>query len=179
MKYFATLLFASLVFVACTNTNADKADVRKPANDIEANILRDGDSMMAAFKRKDWNTYIKYNHPNMVKMIGGHDAFYALVQQQLKQIPDQAIKSLSIGKVQQVVKTPTDQQCVVEQNLLMVLDSVQITSTTYLIGESVNDGKSWTFFDATSGGLITPKDIKANISPALKVPAKKQDIKKI
>jgi hypothetical protein len=47
------------------------------------------------------------------------------------------------------------------------------------VGESLNGGNSWTFFDASNGGLVTAKDIKPNISPELTIPAKKQKMQKL
>jgi hypothetical protein len=95
----------------------------------------------------------------------------------MKQIPDTAIKSIGVGKILQVVKTDQDHQCVVEQNMLMEMQGMRLSSTTYLVGESLNGGKSWTFFDASTGGAVKPTDLKPNLSPEIKVPEKKQDMK--
>ncbi len=149
------------------------------SNSSEENIYRSADSMMSAFKNKDWKTFASYNHPEMIKMMGGVDAFDKLLTEQMMQIPDSAIKSIGVGKVLQVVKTADDHQCVVEQNMLMEMEGMRVTSTTYLIGESLNGGKNWTFFDASNGGSVKPTDIKPNLSPELKIPEKTQDVKKI
>jgi hypothetical protein len=150
-----------------------------PANEIEENIYRSGDSMMQAFKNKDWSTFAKFNHPAMLKMMGGEEAFAKLLASQMKEIPDTAIKKIEVGKILQIVKTAQDHQCVIEQNMLMEMEQTRITSTTYLVGESLNGGKSWTFFDASSEGMVKPTDIKPNLSPEIKVPKKKQEIKSL
>jgi hypothetical protein len=113
----------------------------------------------------------------MLKMVGGVEAFEKLLIDQMKQIPDTAIKSIGVGKILQVVKTDQDHQCVVEQNMLMHMQGMKLNSTTYLVGESLNGGKSWTFFDASSGGVVKPKDLKPNLSPEIIIPEKKQDMK--
>ncbi|HEX8331513.1 MAG TPA: hypothetical protein VF622_02755 [Segetibacter sp.] len=187
MKKFFVILFLIAGVVSCKEGAKDNAenkkaavkDPRNPANETEENIYRSADSMMSAFKNKDWATFANYSHPAMIKMMGGQEAFVKLITDQMQQIPDTAIKSIGVGKIMQVVKTDQDQQCVVEQNMLMELQGMRITSTTYLVGESLNGGKSWTFFDASNGGVVKPKDLKPNLSPEIKVPEKKQDMKQM
>ena len=184
IKVFIVFLFIA-GFTSCTEGIKDGSETRKatakdprnPANEIEVNIYRSSDSMMQAFKNKDWATFAQYNHPAMLKMMGGEEAFEKLLASQMKEIPDTAIKSIVVGKILQVVKTAQDHQCVIEQNMVMEIEKMRITSTTYLVGESLNGGKSWTFFDASGEGIIKPTDIKPNLSPEIKVPKKKQETK--
>ena len=181
------IFFVMMVaFAACSEgikdgreTKALSEDSRKPANEIEANIYRSADSMMAAFRSKDWATFAKYNHPTMLQMKGGEEAFVSLLAMQMQQVPDSLIKNIEIGKILQVVKTSDDHQCVVEQNTIMEMEGTRISSTTYLLGESLNGGKNWTFFDATNSGAVKATDIKRNISNELKIPEKKQEVKPI
>ena len=176
MKKVFACLFLINVAIACKNSS-EKSRHNPAANKTEANIYRSADSMMAAFKRKDWITFAKYNHPAMMKMMGGQQSFASFIAEQMKQIPDTAIKKLETGKILQVVKTDKDEQCVIEQNMEMQMEGTKILSTTYLIGESLDGGKNWTFFDASTKAMAL-KDIKPNISPKLKIPEKKQEILK-
>ena len=169
------ILFALFILINVATACKSGADKRHPANETEANIYRSADSMMAAFKRRDWITFAKYNHPAMMKMMGGPQSFASFIAEQMKQIPDTAIKKLETGKILQVVKTNKDQQCVIEQNMEMHLEGAKILSTAYLIGESLDGGKNWTFFDASTKAMA-PKDIKPDISPELKIPEKKQQV---
>jgi hypothetical protein len=180
MKKVLLILLVISGAISCKEGSKDGSaakDARNPANETEKNIYRSADSMMTAFKQKDWATFASYNHPAMVKMMGGPDAMVNMIAQQMKQIPDTAIKSIGVGKILQVVKTDQDHQCVVEQNMLMEMQGMRLSSTTYLVGESLNGGKSWTFFDASTGGAVKPTDLKPNLSPEIKVPEKKQDMK--
>jgi hypothetical protein len=172
------VLLCNVLLYACKNNGKNEtADHRKPANETEEHIYNAADSMMAAFKNRDWPTFVRFNHPAMTNLMGGNDNFISFIQLQMKQIPDTAVKYIGAGNILQVVTTDKDQQCVVEQNMKLVMDSIQITSTSYLVGESLDNGKTWKFFDASNSGLITAKDIKPNLSPELKIPAKKQESK--
>lgn len=187
MKHIYIILFLLTAISSCkeeTKTNAGNKkeaakDSRNPANEIEKNIYRSADSMMSAFKTKDWITFANFNHPAMIKMMGGTEAFAKLITDQMQQIPDTAIKSIGAGKILQVVKTDHDHQCVIEQNMLMEMQGMRITSTTYLVGESLNGGRSWTFFDGSNGGAVKPIDLKPNLSPDLKIPQKKQEMNRM
>jgi nitrate reductase NapAB chaperone NapD len=161
---------------ACKSSTGE---AQRGANETEKNIYKSADSMMTAFKKKDWQMFAHFNHPAMMKMMGGEENFAAYIQAQMKQIPDTAIKKMDVGKILQVIKTSKDVQCVVEQSMIMVLDNIRISNTSYLVGESLDDGKTWTFFDASSTGMMTPKDVKPDISPELKIPTKKQDVKQL
>lgn len=178
-KLFGLFLVCSAFIFSCKNepANNETSGHHKPANETEENIYKAADSMMAAFKNRDWQLFAHFNHPAMQNMMGGQENFVSFIKEQMKQIPDTAIKLMDTGNILQVVKTGKDQQCVVEQNMRMVLDSIQITSTSYLVGESLDNGETWKFFDASNNGLMTTKDIKPDISPELKIPAKKQESK--
>jgi hypothetical protein len=112
---FAVIILVLLVACKEQNRRSDKTPaVREALNKTEENIYRCGDSMLAAFRRKDWVTFVKYNNPNMTKRMGGTEAFASFINLQMKQIPDSNTKSITLGKILQVVTTTKDQQCVVE-----------------------------------------------------------------
>lgn len=170
-----------LFFLACNSNTDQQADAnrKKPANETEENIYRAADSMMAAFKRQDWQAFAHYNHPSMKRMMGGNGHFVSYISNQMADIPDTAIKSIKAGDILQVVKTDLDLQCVVEQHMHIQLEHIDIHTTSHLVGESLDNGKTWTFFDASSHGLVTPKDIKPNLSPELKIPPQKKEVKQL
>lgn len=168
-----------VLLVACKEQNrgTDKTvAVREASNKTEENIYRCGDSMLAAFRRKDWVTFVQYNHPNMTKRMGGPEAFASFISLQMKQIPDSAIESIAIGRILQVVTTPKDKQCVVEQHLKLQQQGRTLDKTTYLVGESLDNGETWTFFDASAKTGLLPKDIKPDISSDLQVPVTKNQV---
>src|SRR3982751_1755424 len=104
MKRIFVGLIVLLLLSACKE-HENKIENPRQKTKIAQQIYRSGDSMLAAFQRKDWVTFVQYNHPNMVKRMGGTEAFASFVNLQMKQIPDNAIKSISLGKILQIVKT--------------------------------------------------------------------------
>jgi len=144
---------------------------------IRNNIRLSAANMMAAFKVKDFKTFGQYMNPAILNMLGGVDSFAVFTANQMQSIPDTAVKLMTAGRILQIVTTPADMQCVVEQHMVMELSGFRFASTSHLVGESTDKGKSWTFFDAADGGFAGAKDIKPNISPKLKIPKKRQAIK--
>lgn len=155
-------------------TVTNEPDNRKPANETEAAIYRSADSMMDAFKNRNWLAFAKFTHPAMLRVMGGADNIAFMVKQQMQNVADSVIKSARIEKVLQVEKVDDELQCLVEEKIVMEMEGNRVINTSYLIGESLNQGKSWTFFDASNDGKIKPLDIKPNLSPGIKIPAKKQ-----
>ena len=173
----------SMIWLAACGQQEDKkasvtptieTDNRKPANETEAAIYRSADSMMAAFKSREWMAFAKFTHPNMLRVMGGADNIAFMVKQQMQNVADSVIKTARVEKVLQVEKVDAELQCLVEEKIVMEMEGNRITTTSYLVGESLNQGKSWTFFDASNDGKIKPIDIKPNLSPGIKIPAKKQ-----
>lgn len=162
-----------LIAVGCREQNRDAAlaNARKAiVNETEKNIYESGDSMFAAFNRKDWKGFVKYNNPNMTKKIGSAQLFESYINRQMKQIPDSVVKSTTLGKILQVVKGDKDLQCVVEQHMKLEQNGMKMDRITYLIGQSLDEGKNWTFFDASTKAGLTPKEIKPDLSSKIKIP---------
>ena len=179
MNRILTAMGVLLMFAACDGQRSGSSktiDDRATANEPEKNIYKSGDSMLAAFKRKDWIAFVRYNNPNMTKRMGGTEGFASFINMQMKQIPESAIKSLTLGRILQVVKTPKDEQCVVEQNMKMEQKGMTLVKTTYLVGESLDNGTTWTFFDASTKTGLVPKDIKPDISDDLKIPTTTNEV---
>lgn len=158
-----------------TKTTATKVVVKDTA--IRKNIRLSAANMMAAFKVKDFTAFAQYMNPAIITMLGGVDSFAVFTKNQMKDIPDTAVKLMAPGRILQIVTTLTDMQCVVEQHMVMELSGFRFASTSPLIGESLDKGKTWTFFDAADNGMAGAKDVKPNISPKLKIPKKRQALK--
>lgn len=177
MKKFSVSFLIFVLCISCRQGDKNSVSTSSRAKDtlsvVEKNIYRCGDSMLSAFKRKDYAGFIKYQQPNMVERMGGPEAFESFVNLQMKQVPENVLQDIKLGKILQLVKTNTDQQCVVEQLLRVELDSLQIDRTNYLVGESLDGGINWTFFDPSAKSGLLPKDIKPDISEDLRIPASK------
>jgi len=142
---------------------------------IKQNVLRYADSSAIAFKNRDWKTLARFTAPSVVEIMGGVENFESVTQSFMKDVPDSAIKYIRIGPVTQLVKTNSDWQSIVLQHMQMELSGIRFTSTTPLIGQSLDEGKTWTFFDS-KGDTATARLMLPDISPLLVLPKKVQDM---
>lgn len=128
------------------------------------------DSLIAMFKRKDWNRYVSYMHPSVVEMIGGKENFVSTLQQTMKALETAKFDVFKNGRVLQVIKENGEYQCVVESFMQMTLNGVMITGSSYDLAFST-DGESWTFLRIDQ--TLTPETIKQlvpELSPDIKLP---------
>lgn len=161
----STLLAACAVFCFA---QSDTAQIRK-------NILRSADSMSTAFKSRNWRAVVRFSPKAVIDMGGGEDALVSMTETAMTAIPDSAVKQFYIGPVVQLVQTESDWQCVVEQHLQLVLQGMRITVMSPLIGQSLNGGASWTFFDS-KGDEATAKTILPTLSPKIQLPKPIQNV---
>jgi len=145
---------------------------------IKEAIQRSADSMATAFKARNWKGIVHFSPPSVIEMAGGEDALVQMTESIMGQIPDSAIKEFSIGPVLQVVKTGKDWQCVVEQHMKMEINGMRITMVSPLIGQSVNNGASWTFFDS-KGDRETALQFLPTLSNELVLPKSVQDVEQM
>lgn len=185
MKHYIYIIGVLFCFTSCKNNEAVKSktdslqtagnDLRNPANETEKAIYTCGDAMTKAFAKRDWSTIAEYTHPNVVKMMGGKEGMIEIVKAGMKDIPDTAIKKIGIGKIIGL----KGNQCVIEQEMLMHLQGVSVSSVTYLVGESFDNGKNWRFFDASSVSGTELKQIMPNYDSSLTIPTPKRSVKQL
>jgi hypothetical protein len=137
---------------------------------LKKNVYASVDSMIAIFKRKDWNTYSTFMNPVLIEMMGGKDAFVLFLQEQMKVLENANVQIYKSGRILQFLKTKDQYQCIVESFMQMKIDELIVSGSSYDIGNS-NDGKIWTFFRITE--TVTPAQIKElfpELSPEFKLP---------
>ena len=162
MKYY----LLSVILIATTlqsGAQFDTALVSKKASAGE-------DSLIALFKRKDWNKYVSYMHPSVVEMVGGKENFVTTLQQTMKELESAKFEAFKSGRVLQITKANGQYQCVVESFMQMTLNGVMISGSSYDLAFST-DGEKWTFLRIDQS--LTPETIKQlvpELSPDLKLP---------
>jgi len=142
---------------------------------VKQNIHRCADSLAHAFKTKNWDLFTTYSYPALIGSLGGVQKFKEYIQETLSAAPDSAWKQYEPGKILQIVKTAKDIQTVIELHTRIAMDSMQISTTTYMVGESWNGGQHWTFFDSRGDRSIA-LTVKPDLSPELVIPSRKEKL---
>ncbi|MEJ7627946.1 MAG: hypothetical protein WKF35_13855 [Ferruginibacter sp.] len=142
---------------------------------IKKNIEAATKEMSATFISRNWEEYVKYTHPAVVEMIGGKEKFVKIVSEFMTELPDSSIKFFELGKPMQLINSGHDWQTVIMQKLDIYIQGKMVRSVSYLVGESLDNGKTWTFFDS-KGDREVVKKMKPDVSDKLIIPAGSQVI---
>ena len=159
--YLLSIILIALVFQS--NAQFDTLFISKKASAGE-------DSLIALFKRKDWNRYVDYMHPSVVEMVGGKEKFVTTLQQSMTALESAKFDAFKNGRVLQTTRANGQYQCVIESFMQMTLSGVIISGCSYDLAFST-DGESWTFLRIDQ--TLTPDTIKQlvpELSPDLKLP---------
>ncbi|MBL7997842.1 MAG: hypothetical protein JNL32_04295 [Candidatus Kapabacteria bacterium] len=133
-------------------------------------VTRSATEMMYAMKSQDYAVFLRYQHPLVIKELGGQDSAMAFFKKQLTKLSTTKITTLKAGKVLQVLKYPGGYQCVVEQLMEVMVDSARISSVLPLVGFST-DGTTWTFADGSKGAAAI-RSVIPTLAGELRIPAK-------
>ena len=103
------------------------------------------------FKMRDYRYYASLNHPKLVEMMGGIDAFTKTIEEQMTQIErEMKIDSIDFGEPFGFMKCDSVINCILPQTTFLRLnDTMALRATNYLLGTSDDDGNTWFFVDGT------------------------------
>jgi hypothetical protein len=134
------------------------------------------DSMTTAFKNKDFSTFAHYNNSRLLELLGGEASFVEFMEKQMSMLKDVQFKEMKAGRIIRILYHENTYQCIVEQYSELEMEGVVISAISHLVGLSVDNGKSWRFADGNSGTKEDFNSIMPELSPALIIPKKKQEM---
>jgi len=132
--------------------------------------------MARALLKKDYTTFTRYIHPEILKKAGGQEKLIQkmdTINAKSKEFGAE-IKKVVIGNPGPVISYKNELQCVIPQTTEMQTVFGKLELETSLIGISNDGGKNWTFIDTS---IYNIKDVKASLpslSPDLVIPPAKQ-----
>ncbi len=133
----------------------------------------------AFFNLRKWDSYVRYNHPKLIQLMGGAEKMTETVTQQMKTIElEMTIDSFGFGKPINFVKCDSIVNCLLLQTIVMTQkkDAKSIRVTNFLLGVSEDEGITWYFIDPDIGAELMDK-IVPNRCKNLKIPPRKLEIK--
>ena len=139
---------------------------------LHRNILSSMDGMQTSFMKSDWEVFVNYMHPEIIKLSGGKEKLTTLVKGQMNALNNATIDTIGSGNVLQLINFNGQWQCVVESFLQMTIESKTVTVISSNIGVS-DDGKSWKFIRVATGKEGTMVKMFSSLSSELKPPLNK------
>ena len=118
-------------------------------------ILRSGE-LEITFKMRDYKYYAALNHPKLVQMMGGVQAFAKTLEEEMIKIETEIkIDSMDFGTPFNFMKCDSALNCLLPQTMILRLnDTMALRSTVYLLGTSEDGGKTWYFVDGSNGATF-------------------------
>ena len=142
---------------------------------LVSNIRTAANSMLESFKNKDFNSFVKYNNPNLVAMMGGENEFAGYLREEISGLKNVVFSEMKAGSVLRLVTNGKPLQCIVEQLSELIINGQPVSSVSHLIGISIDAGKTWHFADANTASAEEIKSIIPELSPLILIPRKKQE----
>jgi hypothetical protein len=173
MKIFALphaiVILASLIFVTASHI----ATAQRTYTAADSNAVRDADAMRTAFMHRDWDTFMKYIHPDFVKMVGSREKMLKPMIEGLERF-----KRNGIELVSQTIMFPTqtfrknrELQAVIPMTQVMKMPQGTFSGLSHLLALSSDDGQHWTFINLSGVDPKLLRKIVPNLDRRIKIPA--------
>ncbi|HOY33390.1 MAG TPA: hypothetical protein PKW80_16035 [Bacteroidales bacterium] len=128
-------------------------------------IRQQADSMGYYFVQNDFNNYMKYQHPRLVKKLGGEQSLINILNENVTKNGYQAM-SIFNDAPSKIIVTDTNLQCTLPQKMIMKIGNTKLEILSTLICISYDNGKKWFFINASVPSSVL-KEILPEISNEL------------
>jgi hypothetical protein len=146
------------------------------AQNLSTTIKVQAMDMGSALMKNDFETFVKYMHPNIVAYAGGKekmktkmDSVYSTMK-----LFGVSFKRYSIGSPGEIVSYKDQLQAVLPEITTLKTPLGELTAETSMIVISPDNGKNWWFIDTNVYKADKLKNILPDISPQLVIPPQKQ-----
>ena len=125
--------------------------------------------------KEDYATLAKYTYPKIVELMGGRDNMIAILTKGVEEMKRQgySFKSVSVALTPLKAKAGKEIHTIVAQTIVMGVPGGTLTSNSYLLSITADEGKTWHFVDtAQMTDMDKIKVVFPNYNPDLKIPKK-------
>lgn len=166
MRYLLFVLFVGTLSTVCT-AQYDEA------------IKRDISIYNDAYLTRDYDKYISYSIQSVVQIGGGAELMKNVATEQASLFAQNkmSIKSLSPSWIGEIYQSEGAIHVVIGQDQIMSISGSDFHKTAYFLGESVDEGASWTFIDLEPYDMGSLQVFIPGISNEINVPAKDAALK--
>jgi len=144
--------------------------------DVHSRLIKEtAERTNKALLAADYATVADLTHPKLVQAMGGRPKLIATIQSTVAQMKAQGItfKSASIDNPTDAIAAKNGHLfAIVPFSISVALPFGVATQKSFLIANSIDQGRSWKFVDAGNVDPSTLKQVLPDLPPALKLPAK-------
>lgn len=124
-------------------------------------------ALTASFERGDAEDLIDRTHSSLQTLVGGHEAFAAIIRGSVEQLGKSGIKFISaeVGTPTQTYAAGDEEVCFVPRISVMEIEGKKAKSTTFMIAVREIGGGGWTYLDGA--GLRKHPEMLYQLLPEL------------
>lgn len=161
MKKHLILFIALLAFGVVSAQNGE----------LDQMVLARAQEMGKAFIAKDYAAFAKFAHPRVVKIEKGEEAMIKKMVKDFGDLESEGVTFLEVnfGEPSKMITVENELQCVIQQQVVMLVPGGKLTATTSLIALSEDQGKNWYFVDAAGNNVRNMKALIPSLSLDLPV----------
>lgn len=166
MKTLRLLVLLFLLYTPCVQLKA-QADTSLSAQ----RALLFADSLLNAFRCNNLNQYIALSYPGIIKYYGGKNSFLEFVQRARMMVGSSTRQAMHEKiAIIQLQRHSLEWQCVVRKTAETLIDGRKAQVVSYMVGQSTDDGLSWTYFDVALNSVEHLIYIMPDIFDTLSIP---------
>lgn len=146
------------------------------AQNLSTTIKVQAMDMASALMKNDFNTFIKYMHPNIIAFAGGKEKMRKDMDSayDAMKLFGVSFKRYWIGTPGEIVSYKDQLQAVLPESTIIKTPLGELTAETSVIVISPDNGKNWWFIDTNVYKADKLKNILPDISPKLVIPPQKK-----
>lgn len=141
-------------------------------------IRSQAEIMRQALIDGDYKTFIKYNYPKVIELMGGEKNLIQILEK--SNTSGYKLIAVSLGDVSDVVSSGSQLQAVISQIVVVRVDDGnkhgRLLTKSSLVAISDDKGKNWTFVDTSGKNLDIIKSIIPSLSSKLVIPQMSQPV---
>lgn len=146
------------------------------AQNLSTTIKVQAMDMGWAFMKNDFNTFVKYMHPNIIAYAGGKEKMKTAMDSasDAMKLFGVSFKKYWIGNPGEIVTYKDQLQAILPESTIVKTLFGELTAETSMLVISPDKGKNWWFIDTNIYKADKLKSILPDISPKLVIPPQKK-----
>jgi hypothetical protein len=161
------VIIVGLFILSCSQSNSiDKKQAEK-------NLINQVNTAGKYLLHKDYEAYVDYIYPAIVKETGGKEAIIRIIRNQMKnfELDGITITELKFGIPSPIIEEPNGElQAVITQSHTMRKGDEKISPDGALVAVSTDKGKNWKFIDVADKDGVGLRRQYPNLSGKLPIP---------
>ncbi|HNW69856.1 MAG TPA: hypothetical protein PKI01_05610 [Bacteroidales bacterium] len=160
------IIVTLLLFFIFSYAEAQHKDGSEPMALYEI-VKQQADSMGYYFVQNDFSHYMKFQHPGLVKLLGGEESLMKTLNEN---VTKKGIKAISVTTdiPSKIIVTDSSFQCTLQQTSVMMIARTKLEIISTLVCISYDKGERWFFVNA-SGSQSFLSQVLPELSPELDI----------